>query len=85
MGTNVKIHYGQNGKLPFSTVRRTNRTPFVVKWRAFQHEVAFKLSRLDCFSTGISEIVAMPCRTPLTDGDVSSPFRKSLLNGSIVS
>jgi hypothetical protein len=60
---------------------RTCPTPFVVRWRAFQHELAFKATRLD-FLTKISEIVATP-RSAQNQSNASSPFRKSLLSNSI--
>jgi len=77
MGTNVEKQNESSGKTQVFGVRPT---PFVVRWRAFQHELAVKATRLD-FVTKISEIVATPLRSP--DKSNSSQFRKSLLSNSI--
>jgi len=77
MGTNVKDQADRIGKTQFF---RARSTPFVVRWRAFQHELAVKATRLD-FVTKISEIVATPRRAQ--DKTRSSQFRKSLLSNSI--
>jgi len=81
MGTNTENLTDTNEKTPLSGVRRLNQpTAFVVRWRALQHEL--KVTRLGCFLTEISQIVAMPCRPFKTD-DTAPRFRKSLLSNSI--
>ena len=89
MGTNDQEHNALRGTNHFFSSRRAkNRpTPFVFQWRALQHELAFKISRLDNFLTGISEIVAVPCDVPPeSDGDSDAPrFRKSLAGNLIAS
>jgi len=77
MGTNAETQADIIGKTPLFRVRPT---PFVVRWRALQHELAVKATRLD-FLTKISEIVATPRRAQ--DKSNSSQFRKSLLSNSI--
>jgi hypothetical protein len=74
MGTNVVNQIDSIGK---TQLFRAHATPFVVHWRAFQHELAAKANRLD-FVTKISEFVATPRRN-----SSSSQFRKSLLSTSI--
>lgn len=78
MGTNSEKPAVLIGKMQLF---RARPTPFVVRWRAFQHELAFKATRLD-FLTKISEIVAKP-RSAQNPSSDSSPFRKSLLSNSI--
>jgi hypothetical protein len=77
MGTNVENQTDLNGK---TQLFRARPTPFVVRWRAFQHELAAKATRLD-FLTKISEIVATPRRPQ--DKSRPSQFQKSLLSNSI--
>jgi len=77
MGTNVEFQTNLSCKTQFFQARPT---PFVVRWRAFQHELAAKATRLD-FLTRISEIVATPRRPQ--DKSRSSQFQKSLLSNSI--
>jgi hypothetical protein len=78
MGTNSEKPADLIGK---TQLFRARPTPFVVRWRALQHELAFKATRLD-FLTKISEIVAKP-RSARDQSNASSPFRKSLLSNSI--
>jgi hypothetical protein len=74
MVTNVENQTDSIGK---TQLFRARATPFVVRWRAFQHELAVKANRLD-FVTKISEFVATP-----RNNSSSSQFRKSLLSNSI--
>jgi hypothetical protein len=74
MGTNVENQADLIGK---TQLFRARPTPFVVRWRAFQHELAAKANRLD-FVTKISEFVATP-----RSNSSSSQFRKSLSGNSI--
>jgi hypothetical protein len=86
MGTNTENHTSSIGKPPAFRPRTLNpTTPFVVRWRALQHELALKTSRLDCFLTEISQIVAIPRRASAKTSDVSQNFQKSLLGNSIAS
>jgi hypothetical protein len=80
MGTNVEKQSDLIGK---TQLLRARPTPFVVRWRALQHELAFKATRLD-FLTKISEIVATPRRAQDPSGVGSSQFQKSLLSNSLV-
>ena len=77
MGTNVENQADIIGKMHSF---RARPTPFVVRWRVFQHELAVKATRLDLL-TKISEIVATPRRAQ--DKSRSSQFQKSLLSNSI--
>lgn len=79
MGTNSEKPADFIGKTQLS---RSRPTSFVMRWRAFQHELAFKATRLD-FLTKISEIVAKPRPAEDPAGVNSSPVRKSLLSNSI--
>jgi len=79
MGTNVDHQPDLGGK---TRLFRASSAPFVVRWRAFQHELALKATRLD-FLTRISGIVATPHPTQDQSNGGSSQFRKSLLSNSI--
>ena len=79
MGTNAEKQADSIGKTQFF---RSRPAPFVVRWRAFQHELAFKATRLD-FLTKISEIVATPRQAQENSGDASAQFRKSILTNSM--
>jgi hypothetical protein len=80
MGINVVNQTDSIGKTRLFRVRQT---PFVVRWRAFQHELAVKATRLD-FLTKISEIVAQPRQGARENFNTnSSPFQKSCLSNSI--
>jgi hypothetical protein len=85
MGTHDQKQIVSSEKTLFSSVRRLqNRpTPFVFQWRALQHQ--FKKARLDCFSTGISEIVAFPRSNSLKTDAAAPQFQKSLLSNLIAS
>jgi hypothetical protein len=86
MGTNTENYADSTGKPPAFRLRKLNpTTPFVVRWRALQLELAFKTSRLDCVLTEISQIVAIPRRAPVKTRDVSRQFRKSFLSNSMAS
>jgi hypothetical protein len=86
MRTNAENHTSATGKPPALRARNLKpTTTFVVRWRALQHELAFKTSRLDCFLTEISQIVAFRRRAAAKTSDVSQPFQKSLLSNSIAS
>ena len=86
MGTNDQIYTAAGGNSPLLPARRVeNRpAPFVFRWRALQHELAFKTARLDCFATMRSEIVASP-RSVSPESGAVSPFGKSLLSNWIAS
>lgn len=80
MGTNVEKRAETIGKM---RLLRARPTPFVVRWRAFQHELAVKATRLD-FLTKISDIVATPRQVVQRPANTdSSQFQKSLLSNSI--
>ena len=81
MGTNVKNYADLIGK---TQPLRARSTPFVVRWRALQHELAVKATRLD-FLTEISEIVPTPRRVQNKIRHVSREFQKSLLSNSMAS
>ena len=86
MGTNAENYSDSNTKPAAFRVARINQpTPFVVRWRALQHELAFKTGRLDCFITEISKIVAIPRRRSDKSSAVSPRFRKSFLSNSMAS
>jgi len=86
MGTDDQIQTALGGKALVSSMRRAeNRTaPFVFRWRAMQHELAFKTARLDCFSRENFEIVAAPGRVSPESGTIPQ-FAKTLLSNWIAS
>ena len=81
MGTNAENRIDVIGKMQLF---RTRPAAFMVRWRALQHELACKASRLDLL-TEISEIVAAPRRAQNKSNDVTAHFQKSLLSNSMVS
>ena len=86
MGTNDQIYAVAGGKTLLLPVRRVKNRPasFVFRWRALQHEIAFKTARLDCFAMERCEIVAVPRPVSQESGTVST-FGKSLLSNWIAS
>jgi hypothetical protein len=86
MEPNDRIDTVHSGKTLLSFARRVkNRPPFVVQWRALQHELTFKTTQLERFSTGISEILAAPRRLSRKINGAASQFEKSPLSNSIAS
>ena len=87
MGTHDHNYIVSGEKTPFFTVRwnKNRATPFVFQWRAFQHELAFKSARLDCFSTGTSEIVIIKRRIVSRVRAAASQLRKSRVSNLIAS
>jgi hypothetical protein len=86
MGTNTENHTDLTENPPAFRARKLNpTTPFVVRWRALQLELAFKTSRLDCVLTEISQIVSIPRRASVKTRDGSQQFRKSFLSDSMAS
>jgi hypothetical protein len=86
MGTNDQIYAAAGGKIPLSPVGRVeNRpAPFVFRWRAMQHELAFKTARLDGFATEGCDVVAVP-RPVSSESRSAAPFGKFLSSNCIAS
>ena len=80
MGPNSNNQIDSNGKTSVFRVRRMSQpTPFVVRWRALQHELAFNTARLDRFLTEFSQSVATP-RRATDETDAPEHFEKSVLS-----
>ena len=80
MGPKSNNQIDSNEKTAIFRARRMSEpTPFVVRWRAFQHELAFNTARLDRFLTEFSQSMATPRRA--SEGtDAAARFEKSVLS-----
>jgi len=77
--------YSGNTLLSFARRVKNRPAPFVVQWRALQHELTFKTIQLERFSTGISEIIAARRRLSRRITGAASRFEKSPLGNLIAS
>jgi len=87
MGTHDHNYIVSGEKTPIFTVRwnKNRATPFVFQWRAFQHDLAFKSGRLDCFSTETFEIAIIKRRIVSRVRAAASRLGKSRMSHLIAS